>query len=136
VFAVTNVEKLENVRFIVVNVYDDDSGYLVDQIVKPFESYEVTVEILRELNVTEVLTSNSEIAGLLLQTVGIGVQIKHPDDTKDTQQAVEQWSDLLYELFDISPMIPKPKMPRWRRWVYEVLTKITNKVKGGDKYDI
>ncbi|WP_342540978.1 hypothetical protein MHI39_07285 [Heyndrickxia sp. FSL K6-6286] len=135
-FAVVNIEQLETKRFIVVNIYDDEMGFLIDQVIRPFESCEQVIEVLREVGTSHVWTSDRQLYGLLLQTVGIGAEIKHHDDTRETRQVIEGQRELLTELFDIPPMKPKPKLPRWRRWLYVVLTKFINKIGGNGKYDI
>lgn len=134
-FAVANVEKLEKVSLFVVNVYNDDTGYLVDQVIKPYDPSEM-IEILKESGVAEVMTSTKEIAEVLLQTPGIGVQIKHPDMTIETKREVAHWKDILIELYDIQPKVPKPELPKWRRLIYNIALKITNFIGGNGKYEL
>lgn len=128
--AVANVEQLETAQFIVVNVYDD-SGYLVDQVINQFETYAQAVNLLRELKASHVWTSDRELYGLLLQTVGIGVEFKHTSDTACTRRAIEQHADILTDLFAIEPAEPLPELPRWRRWLCDKLTRLIEIIGGG-----
>lgn len=129
--AVANIDQLETAQFIVVNVYDDESGYLVDQVIRQFESYEQAVNLLRELEASHVWTSDRELYGLLLQTVGIGVEFKHTSDTACTHLAIEQHTDILTDLFAIEPADPLPELPKWRRWLCDQLTRLIEIIGGG-----
>lgn len=121
--AVANVERLETAQFIVVNVYDD-SGYLVDQVINQFETYAQAVDLFREVGASHVWTSDRELYGLLLKTVGIGVEFKHKSDTACTRRAIEQHADILTDLFKIEPADPLPELPKWRRWLCDKLTRL------------
>lgn len=130
--AVANVERLETAQFIVVNVYDVDC--LTDQVIRQFENHEQAVNLLRELEASHVWTSDRELYGLLLQTVGIGVEFKHKSDTACTRRAIEQHADILTDLFKIEPAESLPELPRWRRWLCDKLTRLIEKI-GGGMYD-
>lgn len=120
-FAVINVEPLESGRLIVANVYGNESGQLIDQIIRNFESYPQAVELLQEIGAGQAWTSDRELYGLLLQIVGIGAEYKHSDDTADTKRAVEQQAYLLREIFQIEALPPKKSLPKWRTWLIRKL---------------
>lgn len=130
-FTVVNIEQIETKRFVVVNIYDNEMGFLIDQVIRPFESYEQAVEVLREVGASHVWTSDSQLYGLLLQTAGIGVEIKHASDTTCTRRAIEQHADLLTDLFNIVPLEPLPELPKWRRWTCDKLTRLIDIIGGG-----
>jgi hypothetical protein len=139
--AVINIETLEASRFLVINLYEKN-GYLVDQIIAPVTTEDETVQKLRELALIygqtdfECWTSNLELFKRLLTEAGIAVSIKHRDDTVDTQYAIRQNEGILRELYDIEPVIERPPLPRWRRFLLALLIKLENLLKGEGKYEI
>jgi len=128
--AIVNIERLHTKEFIVLNIYDNKSGYLKDQIIREFIDINQVIDILREVKPALVWTSNRDLYGILLQTIGISAEIKHPSDTSCTKRAVEQNADILKELFQIQPIKP---LSKWRRWLCDVLTKLIKFI-GGNKY--
>ncbi|WP_018394538.1 hypothetical protein [Bacillus sp. 37MA] len=120
-FAVANVEALESDRLVVVNIYNDEHGQLVNQVIRSFDNYPQIVELLQEIEAAHVWTSDQELFGLLLQTVGIGVEYKHPSDTTETKRAVEEQTELLREIFEIEPLPPKEPLSKWRMWLIQKL---------------
>jgi hypothetical protein len=139
VLAIANVEYIEATPFLVIALYD---RYLIDAIIEPFESVERAVERLHDVaarhsqTALDVWTSNRDLFATLLQTPGLNGIIKHSDDTRDTLALIKQYESILYEVHDIEPIVKKPPLPRWRRFVLSMLQKLEKIVKGAEKYDI
>ncbi|WP_199880718.1 hypothetical protein [Bacillus massiliglaciei] len=134
-----NVERLETVDFIVLNIYDD-SGQLVEQTIKPFESYRQTVELIRdEMYVINKIhfdawTSEPKLFGELIAVPGVFASLKHRDQTSDTKRAIEQVEDVLREIYEIPLREPLPLLPKWRRWLFGLIQNLANKLKGDGIY--
>ncbi|MEH7401586.1 hypothetical protein V7148_11405 [Gottfriedia acidiceleris] len=138
---IVNVERIEAVPFTVIEVYDD-RGYLSDQTILPFESYENTVDLIcdelyamKQTNF-EVWTSGKELFTRLLGVPGVNAQIKHRDDTNCTLYAILQHQELLTDLYEIKTVIPKPKLSKWRKWLILFIEKSLQRLKGDGKYEI
>ncbi|GCD81925.1 hypothetical protein PTHTG4_09870 [Parageobacillus thermoglucosidasius] len=136
--AIANVEYIEATPFLVIALYD---RYLIDAIIEPFESIEGAVERLHDVvarhgqTAIDVWTSNRDLFAALLQTPGLNGIIKHPDDTRDTLALIKQYESILYEVHDIEPIIKRPPLPKWRRFLLALLLKLENLIKGEGKYD-
>jgi len=139
--AIVNIESIEASKFLVINLYGA-TGHLVDQIVTPATTEDETVQKLRELALIydqldfECWTSDPSLFKRFLTEPGIAVSIKHPDDTLDTHRAIRELEPVLRELYDIEPIVKKPPLPRWRRFVLSLLQKLEKIVKGAEKYGI
>jgi hypothetical protein len=138
VLAIANVEYIEATPFLVIALYD---RYLIDAIIEPFESIEGAVERLHDVaarhgqTAIDVWTSNRDLFATLLKTPGLNGIIKHPDDTRDTLALIKQYEHILHELYDIEPIIKRPPLPKWRRFLLALLKKLENLIKGAGKYD-
>jgi len=138
VLAIANVEHIEASPFLVVALYDQ---YLIDVIIEPFESVERAVERLHDVAARhgqtslDVWTSNRDLLVAMLKTSGINGIIKHPDDTCDTSIIIQQYESVLRECHEIDPIVKKPPLPKWRRFVLSVLRKIEQIVRREEKYD-
>ena len=129
-FAVANVEQLEAGRLFVANVYDDNTGQLINQLIVEFEDYPTAVALLIEAEVSHVWTSSRELYGELLQLPNIGAELKHASQTAETGGAVARQAELLTDLFSIEPAVKPAPVAAWRRWVAEKLTKLAHKIGG------
>lgn len=138
--AIVNVEAIEASKFLVINLYGT-TGHLVDQIIAPATTEDETVQKLRELALIydqldfECWTSDPSLFKRFLTEPGIAVSIKHPDDTLDTHRAIRELEPVLRELYDIEPIIKRPPLPKWRRFLLALLKKLENLIKGAGKYD-
>ena len=137
---IANIERISMSEFIVACVYDDN-GQLVDQIAKPFESYEqVTDLLLDELFAInqrqfEVWTSDGKLYGHLLALPGAAALLKHSHDTYDTKLIIKQNEEILRDLYELGPAVVLPALPKWREWLYDLSLKITYFIGGNGKYD-
>jgi hypothetical protein len=138
---VTNVETVETERFLVVIAFGPD-GYLVDYCCPTYEGPAKAVEFVGYLlkahgqSSARLWTSNTELYTAFLSVPGIGAEIKHPDDTAETKRMIDKDKKILIEFHEIKPQVPKPKLPAWRMWLFLFLEKLTEKVKGAEKYEI
>lgn len=138
---VVNIEQLERLPMFVANLYGED-GYILDQLVVKHENIEHSFlragQMVEQAGFTSVdlWTSSPELFGMALKTSGFGAYIKHPDDTKDTRQVVEQHRDLLLDIYseDINNERRLPPAGRFRKWAVFLLQRIL-KTLGVDKYD-
>lgn len=136
-----NVEYLEYMPMFVANLYGED-GYLIDQLV--LRHVDIAYSLLRAGDMAEqagcssveLWTRDPNIFKEALQMTGFAARIKHPEDTKDTQQLIEQHRDILLELYadDIKSEKQLPPAGRFRKWVVFLLQRILDKL-GADKYD-
>lgn len=140
--SVVNIEQIEASKFTAINVYDGETGNLIDQLIYEFEGLNEIVERLQEVagfykqTDLEVWTSNLEIFTEFLKKVGLAAVIKHRSDTIDTLYAVRDHEKILRDMYSIKPIIKKPDAPRWRRGLILLLQKLTNKLKGDFNYEI
>lgn len=136
---VANIEKLENTEFIVINVYGN-RGYLVDQLIDLYDPNKVPELFRRLINehreTLECLTSNRELYGMTLTMPGVGGVLKHRDDTKETASSLRDAEDILRDIYDIEPLVPKPKLPAWRKRFLLWLEKLSELVGGNGKYEV
>ncbi len=138
---VSNVERLEATPFLVAILYGQD-GQRLDEMIFPFESYELALLIIQELaqrngvKSFELWTSDNRLYLLSLQTPGIAGTIKHASDTIDTRRMVEYNADILRELYEIKPLIPKPPLPKWRAFLVRTIRKLLKIIEGDGKYEI
>jgi hypothetical protein len=139
--ATVNIETIEASRFLVINLYGA-TGHLIDQIITPAATEDETVQKLRELAEVygqtdfECWTSDLSLYKRLLTEPGIAASIKHPDDTCDTRRAILELEPVLRELYDIEPIVKKPTLPKWRRFLLALLIKLENLLKGDGRYEI
>lgn len=138
---IANVERVETQQFLVVIAFGPD-GYLVDYCCPTYEGPDKAVEFIGNLlkshgqSPVRLWTSNTELYTAFLSVPGIGAEIKHPDDTAETKRMIEKDKKILIEFHEIKPRVPKPKLPAWRRRLFLLLEKITEKVKGADRFEI
>ncbi|NSL51706.1 hypothetical protein [Calidifontibacillus erzurumensis] len=139
--AIANIEYIESQPFLVVILYGKD-GYFIDNIIVPYENTKIAIRWLKALRnrhgikSLNVWTSNQELYGAMLETVGIAGEIKHTDNTSETKRMIDEYKKLLAELHEIKPTKPIPKLPKWRYRLFIMLTKLTNLIGGNGKYDI
>jgi hypothetical protein len=139
--AIVNVEAIEASKFLVINLYGEN-GYLIDQIIAPATTEDETVRKLRELSLIygqtdfECWTSDLSLYKRLLTEPGIAVSIKHRDDTIDTYNAILEHDSILRELYDIEPIVKKPPLPSWRRFILSLLQKLEKIIIGDGKYEV
>jgi hypothetical protein len=139
--AIVNVETIEASRFLVINLYGEN-GYLIDQIIAPETTEDETVRKLSELSLIygqtdfECWTSDPSLFKRFLTEPGIAVSIKHRDDTIDTYNAILEHDSILRELYDIEPIVKKPPLPSWRRFILSMLQKLEKIIIGDGKYEV
>jgi hypothetical protein len=139
--AIVNVEAIEASKFLVINLYGEN-GYLIDQIIAPATTEDETVQKLRELAAIygqkdfECWTSDLTLYKRLLTEPGIAVSLKHRDDTIDTYNAILEHDSILRELYDIEPIVKKPPLPSWRRFILSMLQKLEKIIIGDGKYEV
>lgn len=123
-FGVANIEYLDGVvPLLVVNVYDDEKGSLINNIILPFEGYNAAVETLIKSNIYHVWTSDKGLYETLLKSPFIAVEIRHKSDTTDTANAVQAEEEVLREIYGNEP--DKPKMfAAIRQWISDQLIKL------------
>ncbi|MFT9848972.1 hypothetical protein [Aneurinibacillus sp. REN35] len=138
---IANVETIEASPFLVAVLYDQD-GQRLDELILPFESYELSLLIIRELaerngvESFELWTSDNRLYLLSLQTPGVAGVIKHTSDTADTGYTIGYNADILKELHDIKLLVTKPPLPRWRAFLVGAIRKILKQIEGDGKYEI
>lgn len=138
---ITNIERLETEHFLAVLVFSDD-GYLVDACAHLYKGEAHAVNYIHEVlqrhgqSATRIWTSNHALFIALLKEPGLGVELKHRDSTAETGHFIERYRDILIDLYEIEPLTPLPKLPTWRRWLFNMLQKITTKIGGNGKYEI
>jgi hypothetical protein len=139
--AIVNVETIEASRFLVINLYGEN-GYLIDQIIAPTTTEDETVRKLRELALIygqtdfECWTSDPSLFKRFLTEPGIAASLKHRDDTIDTHYAILEHEPILRQLYDIEPIVKKPPLPRWRRFILSLLQKLEKIIIGDGKYEV
>jgi hypothetical protein len=138
---ITNVEQIEDNPFLVVLVFDAD-GYQVDACYRPYENVADAIIFISEVmdvfgqSNYKALTSNRELFARMITEPGIVVEIKHPDDTGETGRFIKRNEDILRGFYNVATKPLKPQLPRWRVWLFLWLEKITEKIRGADKYEI
>ncbi|MCM3560904.1 hypothetical protein M4D57_20275 [Brevibacillus borstelensis] len=138
---IANVELVETMPFLVARLYGED-GYLLDEITVPYEGPADACDRIAEigrayrLETVEMWTSETALYVAALRVPGIAATYKHPSDTNETRHAVEKIRDILVEIYDIPPRIPKPRPPKWRAFLIRVVRWILNKLEGAGKYEI
>ncbi|WP_088007190.1 hypothetical protein [Indiicoccus explosivorum] len=125
-FAIANIETLHARDLAVVHVYgstdNNDVHHLVDQLMRPFESNEQVIDMLREYDVTEVYTADYSLFSALLQTPGIKGEIKHRLDVAETKRAVDQYADMLIDVLEIELTDEEPPpLPKWKTYLIRKL---------------
>ncbi|MFA4137032.1 MULTISPECIES: hypothetical protein [unclassified Brevibacillus] len=137
---IANIELVERQPFLVALLHGED-GYLLDEITLPYEGPDAACELIAEimrkyrLETVECWTSELALYVAALRTVGIAVTFKHRSDTAGTREAIEHSRDILAEIYEIKPKIPKRKPPKWRLLFIGLVEKILNKLRGDGKYD-
>ncbi|MEH6992610.1 hypothetical protein V7075_07830 [Neobacillus drentensis] len=136
--AVLNVERLEGSQFLVINLYDK---YLIDNIIAPYEGPAQAIERLKELTQIHLapitcLTSQKHIYSLMLSTPGINGVMKHYSETTETASSLRDAEEILRDLYDIEPFTSLPMLSEWRKRLFFMLLKITNKIGGNGRYEI
>ncbi|KYD08038.1 hypothetical protein [Caldibacillus debilis] len=115
--AVANFEKIDDVPFFVVNLYDN-TGHLADQIVVLKTTLDDAVYKLRELafyyDITnfEVWTSDKALFKRLLTEAGMAASLKTRGETHDTYETIKQHEQLLREFHFIEP---RPASRWWKK---------------------
>lgn len=138
---VANFERIEGTAFIVAILYGED-GQRIDGITLPCDSSTDALAIVRHLakeyriSTVEMWTSDSGLYVQSLTMAGIYGVIKHPSDTEETRREIEQSAEILRELYEIKPLIPKPSPPKWRAYLISVVRRVLNKLEGDGKYEI
>ena len=123
-FGVANVEYMDGVApLLVVSVYSDAKGQLVNNIIVPFEGHGSVPMLLLEANVYHVWTSDKELYAELLKSTFISAELKHPTETNDTKNAVEAEEDILKTMYGVAPARPK-RFAALREWVSDQLIKL------------
>lgn len=135
---VVNVENLEATPFLVINLYD---RFLMDQIILPYQGPEQAIERIKELmnqhgGTVVCFTSNRDIYALTLSAPGISGMFKHYDDTNETASSLKDAEEVLRDIYDIEPIVPKPKLPVWRKRLFLWTQKLANKLGGNGNYEI
>lgn len=135
---ICNVEYIESTPFFAAILYDQE-GQRLDELILPFESYELALLTVRELadrngvESFELWTSDNRLYVLSLQTAGIAGVIKHASDTTDTSQMVKHNSEILKELYKLTL---KPPLPKWRAFLVSILSKLIKQVEGDGRYEV
>lgn len=130
---IANIERIEETDFLVAQLFGDD-GYLLDTVIRPYESAEVSISYVREFGSTygidtlEMWTSNREIYLAALPEIGIGAEIKHASDTLCTRTAAADLREILAEI-DTEASADSP-LPRWKAYVIGKLKGIIHKLGG------
>lgn len=123
-FGVANVETLEGVDpLLSVSVYNDERGSLVNNIIRPFESYEATAEVIIEAGITHIWTCDAGIYKALLKSPYVAVEMKHKSDTTDTSRAVQFEAEVLKDIYGYKRPVMK-RFPRIREWISDNLIKL------------
>jgi hypothetical protein len=131
---VANVEYLEATPFLVAIFYRD--GQAADKIVTPFISYENALERIKGLasehheTSFELFTRDADLYKLTLDIAGISGHIKHWSDVSETAYELSEDDEIMYDLYEIKPIVEKPKPSRFRRFLVSLLDRITNKLRG------
>lgn len=137
---VVNIERIGATPFISAILYGTD-GQQLDEIIVLFESHSNVFAKIRELtriyniHTVELWTSNKELYIDSLKIAGIAGALKHVGDTKDTRRIIDRDINILKDLYDIKPVIPKPKAPFWRRFLYAQIQKLLKLIEGDGKYE-
>lgn len=140
---VANIEQLGQTPMFVANLYGED-GYLLDQVMIKADESSYSLTRARQMAEragfpsVEFWTSSNDLFRVALYTPGFAARVMHPEDTKDTRQAIEQYRDILMELYadDIKSEKERqlPPAGRFRKWSVLLLQRIL-KTLGADKYD-
>jgi hypothetical protein len=138
--AIVDIVNLEATRFLTICLYGK-RGYLIDQIIAEYESPQQFVEYLQRIikehgQTLDCYVNDKELYAATLTTPGVIAQLKHVDDLKDCKVAVKDAEEVLRVCHEIKPLIPKPKLSAWRKWLYLSLSKITNLIGGNGNYEI
>lgn len=137
---IVNFERVEASPFIVALLYDETGG-LIDGVTLPGgDVYTAlqSVQLLADAHCIidpEVWTSDTGLYLEMLSRPGVLGFIKHPSETRQTRRHIEQDAELLRKLYEIQPLEPKQKAPRWRVKLMKVLRAITLHLKGDYEYD-
>lgn len=107
-FGVANVEYMDGVApLLVISIYNDKSGQLINNIIIPFEGYAQAIAKLAEANVYHVWTSDKGLYAVLLKSSSISAEFKHSTDTIDTANAVAAEKDVLKDIYGVAPVKSK-----------------------------
>lgn len=135
---IANIEQVEASKLLVIVLYGKD-GYLVDQIIVPFEDYPEAIKRIKALTVAyklsciDVWTSNPDLYRHTLHTPGIAGVMKHSSDTSDTRQALRNIASILPDIYEIKP-ISRP--PKWKEFLINGIRKILKGLEGERNYEI
>jgi hypothetical protein len=139
--AIMDVVNIESTPFLTINLYGE-KGYIIDQIVVPYEgdtrqAVDLLQQLIKEHGTTlDCYVANNELFLATLNVAGVNGQLKHRDDVKDCEVAVKSVEEVLREFHEIEPIIPLPKLSAMRKTVYLALLRLANLVGGGDKYEL
>ncbi|MGF7033741.1 hypothetical protein J2T17_004689 [Paenibacillus mucilaginosus] len=139
--AIANFERLDTKQFLVAHLYGED-GYLLDVIIFLCEEPAEAIEEVRKLAETyristvEMWTSTGALYLESLKGPGVFGVIKHPSETSCTASSIKQDADVLRDLYEIEPPVPKPVAPKWRAAVVRVLCWLKTKFEGDYQYEI
>jgi hypothetical protein len=139
--AIMDVVNIEASPFLTINLYGD-KGYIIDQLVTPYEgdtrqAVDLLQQLIKEHGTTlDCYVANKELLLATLNVAGVNGQLKHRDDVQDCEVAVKSVEEVLREFYEIEPLIPLPKLSAWRKWLFVATLKIANNISGGGKYDI
>lgn len=132
---VVNFEHVEASPFVVALLYDEE-GELIDGMTMPGADVStalMTVKLMTESHsilAPEIWTSDRALYMEILTRPGVLGVIKHPSDTRQTRRHIEQDAEILHDLYDIQPLNPRQKAPRWRTFLVSALIALKNYVKG------
>lgn len=137
---IANVERIGKNPFLIAILFGDD-GQRLDEICIPFRSYPHAIVKARQLGMiykmqtVELWTSDRELYIESMKHAGIAGVIKHPSDTQSTRHSIERNAEILQDLYEIQPIEPKPKPPKWKAFFILSARKLL-KLLGEQKYEI
>lgn len=136
---VANIETLRGADFLVLVLFGAD-GYKVAARIKPFEGRrQITKEaraLLDEYHVhyAEAWTYQATIWHALRDAEGIYPMFKHPLDVSCTSREVMDVEEALIDVYGLDERLPDaPRvLPKWKTVIIGVLTRIIQKLEGGN----
>ncbi len=138
---IANIEHIEAQPFLVALLFGED-GYLADGLTLPYEGPTAAIERIAQLGLVhgfetvEMWTSDTALYVEALKVPGVGAVYKHPSDTRLTREAIERDAELLRDLYDIPPLIPKPRLPKWRAFLARIVRGILKRLEGDGEYEV
>jgi hypothetical protein len=138
---ITNIESVENTPVFVLLVFNNE-GIQVDARFRKEKSQADSIIFMFEVMEThgqlqfKVLTSNQSLYAQLMNVPEVVCEIKHPDNTAETARFLKREEKVIREFYDIKRLPSKPPLPKWRKILFLFANKITEKLRGVDRYDI